>query len=139
VQTADMTDIASLVVFAGDAVRTAAFCRAVGVPLETETHHEGPDHVAAELGAIHVAVYQAESPGRAAGRRDGGSTFAGFSVDSLDGVATALAELDATVLTGHERMPWGCRIVAADPDGRAVEINDHDHDHGHCDRSRASV
>ena len=32
------------------------------------------------------------------------------------------------MLTGHEQMPWGCRMVAEDPDGRAVEINQR----GHC-------
>jgi predicted enzyme related to lactoylglutathione lyase len=42
--------------------------------------------------------------------------------------AEALAEVGAAMLTSHQEMPWGCRVVAEDPDGRAVEINQR----GHC-------
>jgi hypothetical protein len=40
----------------------------------------------------------------------------------------ALEGLAAPVLAAHAPMPWGCRVVAQDPDGRAVEINLR----GHC-------
>jgi len=33
----------------------------------------------------------------------------------------------APVLGEHERMPWGCRMVFQDPDGRPVEINQRHH------------
>jgi len=42
--------------------------------------------------------------------------------------AEALARAGAATLTGHDQMPWGCRIVAEDPDGRAIEVNRR----GHC-------
>jgi predicted enzyme related to lactoylglutathione lyase len=54
--------------------------------------------------------------------------FPGFYVDSLDRVTEALTQVGSTVLTSHQEMPWGCRIVAEDPDGRAIEINQQ----GHC-------
>ena len=123
-----MTEMASLVLFAASPSATAAFYRALGIVLEDEHHGDGPLHFATELGPVHFAIYPAEAPGRARERRSGGSVFAGFYVESLDRVIEALAAADALVLTAHEPMPWGCRIVAEDPDGRAVEINQR----GHC-------
>jgi lactoylglutathione lyase len=122
-----MTEMASLVLFAASPTATAAFYRALGVQLADEYHGEGPVHFATELGPVHFAIYPAEAPGRAPQRRRGGSLFPGFYVESLDRAAMALTEVGAPLLTGHEQMPWGCRIVAEDPDGRAVEINQREH------------
>jgi lactoylglutathione lyase len=122
-----MTEVASLVLFADRPTVTAAFYRALGLVLEDEDHGEGPVHFATELGAVHFAIYPAEGPGRAGERRSGGSVFAGFYVESLDRATEALAEVGAPVLTSHEEMPWGCRIVAEDPDGRAIEVNQREH------------
>jgi len=123
-----MTEFAALVVYAGDTARTAAFYRAVGVDLEDEDHGEGAMHVAADLGSVHFAIYPAQTQGRAPARRAGGATFPGFYVTSLDQVTAALAELGAPVLRAHENMPWGCRILVEDPDGRQIEVNQR----GHC-------
>lgn len=123
-----MTEMASLVLYATDPGRTAAFYRAIDLGLGDEDHGEGPVHFAAELGLVHFAIYPAEAPGRARERRCGGSFFPGFYVESLDRAVEALARAGAPVLTGHEQMPWGCRVVAEDPDGRAVEVNQR----GHC-------
>lgn len=123
-----MTEMASLVLYAASLPATTAFYRALGLKLEDEDHGEGPVHFATELGPVHFAIYPAEGPGRAGERRSGGSVFPGFYVESLDGAAEALAQAGARVLTGHQQMPWGCRVVAEDPDGRAVEINQR----GHC-------
>jgi lactoylglutathione lyase len=123
-----MTEVASLVLFADDASKTAAFYGAIGVDLEEERHHSGPRHFARELGGVHFAIYAAESTGHSPARRAAGSCFAGFYVDSLDAAAQSLRELGASVLGGHEQMPWGCRVVVEDPDGRAVEVNQR----GHC-------
>ena len=46
----------------------------------------------------------------------------------LDRATEAVARLGAETLRDHEWRPWGCRIVVADPDGRAVEVNQR----GHC-------
>ena len=126
-----MARIASLVMFTVDCGKTAEFYRAVGLDLGAEQHDEGPLHFAAELDGVHFAVYQAESAGRAPARRSGGSSFPGFYVASLDDTAAALAGVAAPLLSGHEEMPWGCRIVVEDPDGRPVEINQRDHCPGH--------
>lgn len=124
-----MTEMASPVLYAASPEATAAFYRALGMQLADEDHGEGPVHFATELGPVHFAIYPAEEPGRAGQRRrSGGSLFPGFYVPSLDHAAEALADLGAPVLTGHQQMPWGCRIVAKDPDGLAVEINQR----GHC-------
>ena len=122
-----MTEIASLVLFVDDVQAAARFYRAVGVPLEEEHHDEGPVHVAAELGPVHVALCAAESPGRAPARRSAGSTFPGVWVESLDDALRQVRAIGAPVLTEHEEVPWGCRFVAEDPDGRAVEVNDRSH------------
>ncbi len=122
-----MTEFGALVVYASDTARAAAFYRAVGVDLEDEDHGEGPVHFAADLGGVHFAIYPAEAPGRAPARRSGGASFPGFYVSSLDRVTAALAGLGAPVLQPHQEMPWGCRIVVEDPDGRPVEVNQRDH------------
>jgi lactoylglutathione lyase len=122
-----MTEVASLVLYAGRPAATAAFYRALGLGLEDEDHGEGPVHFAAEVGPVHFAIYPAEAAGRAGERRSGGSVFPGFYVESLDRAAEALAEVSAPILTSHEEMPWGCRIVAEDPDGRAIEVNQREH------------
>jgi lactoylglutathione lyase len=118
-----VTEIASLVLFAADADKTAGFYRAIGLELEHEDHGEGPVHFAIELGGVHFAIYPTEDGGRAPARRAAGSSFPGFYVQGLDEVTESLRRTGAPVLTEHERMPWGCRVVVEDPDGRAVEIN----------------
>jgi lactoylglutathione lyase len=128
---ATVTEFASLVLFTSDVEAAARFYRAIGVPLEDEDHGEGPVHFAAEIGGVHFALYPAYVSGRAPERRSGGSSFPGVYVESLDDALREVQALDAPILTGHEVMPWGCRFVAEDPDGRAVEVNDK----SHCDRS----
>jgi lactoylglutathione lyase len=122
-----MTEMASLVVYAANPSATAAFYRALGLVLEDEYHGDGPVHFATEVGSVHFAIYPAEAPGRATERRSGGSSFPGFYVDSLDRAVQELNGAGAPILTEHEQMPWGCRVVAEDPDGRAVEVNQRRH------------
>jgi lactoylglutathione lyase len=122
-----MTVLASVVLFAADPTVTAAFYRALGLVLEDEHHREGPIHFATELGTVHFAIYPAAAPGRATERCTGDNVFPGFYVDSLEHVVSALNQAGAPILTEHEQMPWGCRIVAEDPDGRDVEINQRAH------------
>jgi hypothetical protein len=81
------------------------------------------------LGRISIMTEMASlTPGQAGERRSGGSFFPGFYVESLDRAVQALTRAGAPILTRHEQMPWGCRVVAEDPDGRAVEVNQR----GHC-------
>jgi len=122
-----MTEIASLVLFATNAQNTADFYRAIGLDLAEESHDEGPGHLAVELGLVHFAIYEAAIPGRAPERRSSGDTFPGFYVESLDEATKALRSLGAPLIREHEAMPWGCRIIVQDPDGRAVEVNQKEH------------
>jgi lactoylglutathione lyase len=122
-----MTELASFVLFAADVDAAARFYRALGLELEDEDHGEGPVHYAVELGDVHVALYPAVTGGRAPARRSAGSVFAGLYVPSLDAALAAVQAVGAPVLSGHEQMPWGCRFVTEDPDGRAVEVNDKAH------------
>ena len=122
-----MTEIASLVLFATNAQNTADFYRAIGLDLAEESHDEGPEHLAVELGPVHLAIYEAAIPGRAPERRSGGDTFPGFYVESLGEATNALRNLGAPLIREHEAMPWGCRIIVQDPDGRAVEVNQKEH------------
>jgi predicted enzyme related to lactoylglutathione lyase len=124
-----VTTLASLVVFTADVDAMIAFYGAIGIPLEGEDHGDRHVHAATDVGGVHVAVFPAEyGTGKAPGRREAGSTFAGWYVDSLDATGAALTALGTPVLSGHEAMAWGCRVVVIDPDGRAVEINQE----GHC-------
>lgn len=116
-----------MVLFAADAARTIAFYRALGVPLADEDHGDGVVHAAADVGGVHVAVFQGDAAGEQLGWRRQGSTFAGFYVASLELTVVALEALGAKVLQLHQHRDWGCRVVVEDPDGRAVEINQRDH------------
>jgi len=134
-----MTEIASIGFFAADGVRTAEFYRVAGVDLEDESHDEGPGHWAAEVGGVHVAVYDVDdeadaggtsgtgNAGRAPRLRAAGSPFPGIYVTSLDLARAALEELGAPILEDHQVRPWGCRFIVEDPDGRAVEVNQRSH------------
>ncbi len=128
-QTRRVLEVSSIVLFAGDAERTAAFYRALGIPLDDEDHGDGPVHRAADVGGVHFAVFQAagDPASRAPTWRDAGSDFQGFFVASLENTVGALRAFGASILTEHEARPWGCRAIAEDPDGRAVEINQRSH------------
>lgn len=49
----------------------AAFYRAVGLPVEDESHEGGPDHLACDAGGVHFALFEGSS-GVAEGFRVGG-------------------------------------------------------------------
>ncbi len=117
-----MTEVASVVLFSDDPVRTGAFYRALGVDLEDEHHDGGSVHAAADLGGVHVAVGSgsgnAGSGVPTPGWRASGSTFVGFYVASLDEAVVSVRALGSKMLIGHEVCEWGCRAIAEDPDGR---------------------
>ena len=125
-----MIRVASTVLYASDLEASARFYRLVGLPLEDEHHDEGARHCATELGDVHFAVYQADEGlgAQAPTWRCAASDFLGFYVDSLDDVVDRLRVAGEDLFEEHQQRPWGCRIVARDPDGRAIEINQR----GHC-------
>ena len=111
--------------------QAVAFYRALGVPLDGEDHEGGPLHWAADLGEVHLAVHDARNSAAGSRYRQSGSAFGGLFVDSLDDAVEALASIDAPIIQEHQERPWGCRIIAEDPDGRAFEVNQE----GHCPRA----
>ena len=127
-------NVSSIVVFSVWPERTVTFYRSLGINLEDEDHGDGLSHAATEVGDVHIAVFPAPGGGAAPGWREGGSTFIGFYVDSLDETLATLRRIGATLLVDHQVREWGCRIVVEDPDGRAVEINQR----AHCGRTPTS-
>jgi lactoylglutathione lyase len=123
-------DVASIVLFSAHAEQTVAFYRALGVQLLDERHDEGPVHVAAELGGVHFAIYEADGEPVVAWHRRPGEVFVGFYVESLDAVVQAATADGGRQVSAHEQMPWGCRVLLEDPDGRTVEVNDRSHCNG---------
>jgi lactoylglutathione lyase len=123
-----MAELASLVLFSTDPDRTADFYRALGIALDAEDHGDGKVHHAADVAGIHIAVLAARDPAAGPGAfQQAGSVFPGFWVESLEQASSAVTALGATVTVEHQEREWGCRVVVADPDGRAVEINQRDH------------
>ena len=124
--------MASAVFFSGQLERCTAFYKALGVPLQDEDHGDGPLHAAGDLDGAHVAVFPAPGAGRSPAHQAAGSTFLGFWVPLPEAAMDALRPLGAEVVLGHQVREWGCRVVVADPDGRAVELNQHaSHQGGH--------
>ena len=99
----------------------------LGAPLQDEDHGDGFVHAAGELDGVHIAVFPAATEDRSPAHRAAGSTFLGFWVPSLEVAMDTLRPLGAEVVLEHQVREWGCRVVVADPDGRAVELNQRDH------------
>lgn len=120
-------ELASIVLFSNQPTALAEFYAAIGAAIVDERHDDGPVHFAVELDAVHFAIYHADGETVVAGHRRPGESFIGFYVDSLDDVVGALAAIGRSAVCEHQQMPWGCRILFDDPDGRTVEINDRKH------------
>ncbi|MBV8263966.1 MAG: VOC family protein [Candidatus Eremiobacteraeota bacterium] len=118
---AKASELGALILFSTALDRTVTFYRAIGVPLEPETHDDGTLHYACELGATHFAVFPAHA-GCAQPYGSGGCSFPGFVVESVVAALDAARSLGATVRQEPEEYPWGLRAVTEDPDGRPVEI-----------------
>lgn len=119
--------VASIVLFCADAGRTARFYAALGAAFEEERHDAGPVHFAVELDDVHFALYDAGGDPVVAEHRAAGEVFVGFYVPSLDAAVEAITALGHPPVSPHEQMPWGCRVLVVDPDGRTVELNDREH------------
>jgi lactoylglutathione lyase len=119
-----MPKIGALVLFASDIGRTVAFYRALGLPLQVDDHgtDEGPLHYACDLDGCHFAVFPADGEGKSPGLRQSGSSFPGFTVESVEETVEAARAFGARVIQEPSVYPWGLRAVLEDPDGRSVEV-----------------
>ncbi len=97
------------------------FYRALGIPLETDTHEEegGPTHFEADVAGVHFALFPSKAQSATATT---GATMVGLEVDNLDEIVRALESRGVRFKTTLQETPWGRRVVVFDPDGRAVEI-----------------
>jgi lactoylglutathione lyase len=119
--------IASIVLFSDRCDEVTAFYRGLGLDLQDEDHGDGRLHAACELGDVHFAVLATDEGGDQQSWGQSGSTFVGLWVPVLEEAVEAARRFGAPVLHQHQQCAWGCRIVVADPDGRAVELNQEDH------------
>lgn len=119
-------ELASVILFAADVERTAAFYRAIGLPLTLERHGNGPVHHTCSLGPTHVAIFGAQADATATGEpaphRSPGAQFFGLTVRDLDRALAAATGTGATVEQEPQDKPWGRRALVRDPDGRVVEL-----------------
>ena len=118
------SSLGALVLYASDVDETVAFYRLLGLDLQVDDHgiDAGPVHYACDLDGCHFAIFPADEPGRAPGRAEGGATFVGLAVESVEAAVASARVFGATVLQQPESYPWGLRAVVEDPDGRPVEV-----------------
>ena len=117
----EVTDVGALILFTDKLEALVEFYRAIGVPLELEQHDDGPLHHACELGLTHFAIFESNS-GTPPEFRSGGSSFPGFTVNSLEDALEAAKSLNAEVVQQPTEYPWGWRALVKDPDGRVLEL-----------------
>ena len=117
----EVTDVGALILFTDKLEAVVDFYRAIGVPLELEQHDDGPLHHACELGLTHFAIFESNS-GTPPEFRSGGSSFPGFTVNSLEDALGAAKSLNAEVVQQQTADPWGWRALVKDPDGRVLEL-----------------
>jgi predicted enzyme related to lactoylglutathione lyase len=114
-------EMGALILFTDRLDEMTAFYRALGVPLEAETHEGGSVHLACDLGSVHFAVL-AGSTGNAPPFRSGGGAMPGFAVPSLGVAWDRVRGLGARIVEEPTEYPWGPRFLVMDPDGRTVEV-----------------
>lgn len=116
----------ALIFYSSDIEKCVQFYRAIGLPLESEEHEEGPVHYACQLGGAHIAFYQAtkdSTNSQAIEKGCAGAIQIGLRVDSVDQCLDLALSAGAKVIVPPEMAPWGRRAVFADTDGRTVELN----------------
>ncbi|MCA9051631.1 MAG: bleomycin resistance protein, partial [Planctomycetaceae bacterium] len=82
-----------------------------------EQHGKGPIHWAAELDALVMEVYPAQSPDEV-----DGSTRLGFTFGDVESLLATLRDHKAEIVNDLKQTKWGLRAVVEDPDGRSVEL-----------------
>lgn len=109
-----------LVLRSADIHRSAAFYRALGLPMVPERHGNGPEHYAAVADGFVFEVYPL-GPGGAPTT----GVRLGFRIDTADclaALAAAAVEAGGSVASAPHESPWGRRTVLRDPDGHTVEL-----------------
>jgi lactoylglutathione lyase len=105
-----------IVIYTADLKAAKAFYTCLGLTFQSERHGKGPEHYAAELGAVVLEIYPLSAG------KSRGSVRLGFQVTALDRVLQTLRERSAKIRTEPQDSPWGRRAVVEDPDGNRVEL-----------------
>ncbi len=109
-------DLNLVVVYSRDVKAAKDFYRCLGMTFKQEKHGSGPEHYAAELGAVVFEIYPCR------GTSPTGNTRLGFRLSSVDRVLDLLRQQKVNVLSEPRDSPWGRRAVVEDPDGNRVEL-----------------
>jgi lactoylglutathione lyase len=114
-----MASLNLVVIRATDIDKTKNWYEKLGMKFHQEQHGKGPQHYSAEIDGIVLEVYPAS-----ANAKPDGATRLGFRVKSVDAVVNELVAMGTELTTPPQESAWGRRAVAADPDGRRVEITE---------------
>ncbi len=99
--------------------RAAQFYQALGLEFTRHRHGKGPEHYAAELGALVFEIYPRLPDGESST-----GTRIGFRVVSVDEAVAALEKAGGRIVSPAKDSPWGRRAVMADLDGHRVELTE---------------
>lgn len=117
-------DLGLLVLRTADVDAARSFYEAVGLRFVEEQHGDGPRHLAAPLpSGVVVELYPAVD-GEPIGRGGLSDVRLGFVVDGLDRVVERLTADGHPLVSPARSTDRGRRAVAADPDGRRVELQE---------------
>lgn len=114
--------VSLIVLRAADLDASLAFYQALGLTFQEEQHGRGPLHYSTQCGSLVLEIYPGK-PGAAPPRLAAGATMLGFAVSDLGEALARVSGLGAKIITPLQETEWGLRAVAADPDGRAVELS----------------
>ncbi len=113
-----------IVIRAANIDKSRAFYETLGLEFVQEQHGTGSVHYSCQMGMLVIEIYPGK-PGIAPERRNAGATMIGFQVENIDNVLAALRGIEGIILSPSQNSEWGKRAVVQDPDGRAIELNQH--------------
>lgn len=116
-----------IVIYADDIAVTERFYATLGLEFATERHGRGPEHRAAQLGAVVFEIYPASEHSPATH-----SLRLGFKVANLEQQLDALLAAGGQIVKLPERSALGLRAVVRDPEGRKVELTETCNASGRC-------
>jgi lactoylglutathione lyase len=105
-----------VVIRSADLERSRLFYETLGLRFTLERHGSGPEHLAADAGAVVFEIYP-----RGTGPESSGTRI-GFRVPSLADVVSAAQASGAKVVSPPAESPWGMRAVLMDPDEHRIEL-----------------
>ncbi|MFO0553531.1 MAG: VOC family protein [Polyangiaceae bacterium] len=116
-ETNPIRNLSGLIFYVADPSRSAAFYRALGVPLELSSHGHVGEHLEGSLGGVHFAMWDAKK-GHASS-----PLVPVFRTSSLEAAMAHAASLGAERLHAPIDLGEGKTVVTfRDPEGRAFRF-----------------